>query len=494
MPEPARRAAGPLMAALMLAFVGLPGAEARCAWPHEDCSHTGCCMVRGMRCFKKNAWWASCLHTCHKGIHNDDPPEHRQPWACTPITKDAPDCAGKGEECAHLGCCSEPGKRCFSKDAHWSGCLKTCRRGQRNDDGSNMGSGPWTCNRVVTHESTHDGDEWAEDNGHSQEEEAQEIRREAEGTKGGEDLSKHWRQGLQATHFWDCNGGSCDASQLRPWSIWQYKYAPHYAPTDPHKHGGPLYGEKLWLTGAASDSLAQMLGPDTDCCGRDGGGGGGCGQCLLVKAKESDHPDWTAVIMKKNRCPPHSYGCDKVHMDVAVPGFDHLQYSTANICGSHTRSDTYISRHQSAICGATAPKHCDCGQLPDDTKERRQIKDGCLLFKRWGWHHGTPKLDYRPVPCPQNFVNWVKYGNAFNAQGVMSLSQAWNTSSESPTIGRMRRAPPGQKPNLARVATLLGSAAASMVLAGAALRLRRRGRAGATLLAAVEKEECKTEE
>lgn len=39
--------------------------------------------------------------------------------------------------------------------------------------------------------------------------------------------------------------------------------------------------------------------------------------------------------MKTNRCPPWATGCsnnDLPHIDVAVPGFDDLDYSLANIC------------------------------------------------------------------------------------------------------------------------------------------------------------------
>mmetsp|Transcript_10555 Transcript_10555/g.33368 ORF Transcript_10555/g.33368 Transcript_10555/m.33368 type:complete len:288 (-) Transcript_10555:290-1153(-) len=273
---------------------------------------------------------------------------------------------------------------------------------------------------------------------------------------------------------------------LNPWNLREYKYAPQYAPTDPNKHGGALYGERLWLTGAASDSLTRLMGPDTDCCGADGDGGGGCGQCLLVKTASSNHPDWLAVIMKKNRCPPWSNGCDKVHMDVAVPGFDNLQYSTANCCGDGGRSDTYIQKHHSAIYGSVAPQHCNCWQLPGDTPAQRQIRDGCLLFKEWGWHFGTPKLDYRPVPCPKNFVEWVRVGKAFNGQGVLGWSEAWNTSSAAgKKVSKLRRTPPMPKMRPARTATLLGLAAGGLVLGGLVLRLRRwRRGAGVRLLAA----------
>lgn len=72
---------------------------------------------------------------------------------------------------------------------------------------------------------------------------------------------------LKSSHFWDCNGGACDAKTLQPWDQSKYRYAGTYAPVDPVNYGGPLYGEKMWMTGAASDALSSLLGPDDGCCG-----------------------------------------------------------------------------------------------------------------------------------------------------------------------------------------------------------------------------------
>jgi hypothetical protein len=46
----------------------------------------------------------------------------------------------------------------------------------------------------------------------------------------------------------------------------------------------------------------------------------------VVQNEKSDHPEWKVIIMKKNRCPPWSNGCEegKIHLDFAVPGFDNL--------------------------------------------------------------------------------------------------------------------------------------------------------------------------
>lgn len=328
------------------------------------------------------------------------------PWNCTVIKKD--DCAAHGEECAHLGCCQDPGDKCFQEHPGKAKCRERC-------------PGHWDCLVISVHESEGDGSDFQDDAWEDPEKEAEEINDEISGGDDASD-SEHWRQGLQATHFWDCSGGSCDACVVQPWDEDRYRYAPHYAPTDPSKHGGPAYGEKLWLTGAASDKLTEILGPDSECCGTDTSGGGGCGQCLLVTAPESDHPDWLAVVMKKNRCPPHSYGCDKVHLDIAVPGFDDLRYSTGNKCGSHY---THLSKKHSGVCAQVAggPRNCDCSQLPGHSPSHLHLREGCKLFKKWGWHQGAPKLNYRPVPCPAGFVEWVRTGNAFDHNGVIDLEE-----------------------------------------------------------------------
>jgi len=235
-----------------------------------------------------------------------------------------------------------------------------------------------------------------------------------------EDLSKNWRGGLHGTHYWDCNGQGCDASHLSPWDQGKYVSPPEYAPLDPEKFGGSLYGEKIWMTGATSDAVSDILGPDANDCGTDNGGGGGCGQCLMVKNYASNNKHWTVVIMRKNRCPPWSAGCGggEFHMDFAVPGFDNLQYSTANICGN---PGTTLSKDQSKICGGTKPADCNCAQIPTHTDALRKMREGCELFKKWGWWSGTPTLDWRPVPCPKKFVEQVKLGAAFGPKGPVTI-------------------------------------------------------------------------
>ncbi|CAE8610635.1 unnamed protein product [Polarella glacialis] len=232
---------------------------------------------------------------------------------------------------------------------------------------------------------------------------------------------------LRATHFWDCNGGSCDAAVLDPWDVSRYSYAAQYAPTAPSDHGGALYGEKLWLTGAASDALSAMLGNNDSCCGSDDVGG--CGQCLLVSNPSAVNSDWTAVVMKKNRCPPHSHGCQlpNLHLDIAVPGYDNLQYSTANVCGNPARLQTFVTKLESSICGSwyfkgvSTAVACSCADMPDASAEQLTLRRGCELFTAWGWRSGDPVLEFRPVPCPAAFRALIS--GAFNASGAVMISR-----------------------------------------------------------------------
>merc|ERR1711957_123156 len=66
--------------------------------------------------------------------------------------------------------------------------------------------------------------------------------------------NQNWKgDDMKLTHYWDCSGQGCDATVLQPWDKSLYVSPPGYGPQDPNDHDGALYGEKMWLTGAASD-------------------------------------------------------------------------------------------------------------------------------------------------------------------------------------------------------------------------------------------------
>merc|ERR1719230_1559448 len=149
---------------------------------------------------------------------------------------------------------------------------------------------------------------------------------------------------LDVTHYWDCNGQDCDSKTVPAFEevsgnwVWQsqrFSASPLYAPLDPNNYGGPSeHGEKFWATGAVNDDLASLLGPDDTSCGVSDLSPGGCGRCLLVQNANAVNADWKVMVMKKGRCPPYSTGCEagKVHLDIAVPGYDDVRYSTGNVC------------------------------------------------------------------------------------------------------------------------------------------------------------------
>jgi len=231
-----------------------------------------------------------------------------------------------------------------------------------------------------------------------------------------------WQQGITTSHFWDCNGASCDAATLQPLDNREYKYAPQYAPVDPSNYGGPIYGERLWMTGRTSDTLSALLGRDDGCCGTDTTGGGGCGRCILVRNPSARHADWTAVVMKKGQCPPSGHGShDEFRLDVAVPAYDLPNQSSLNVCGNPNRTVTYITQTQSGFCGSgqQPPGVCDCGALHGETVAQQFLRDGCSLFREWGWATAINTLEFSQVACPTEFVRHVS--SAFGPAGVQDI-------------------------------------------------------------------------
>merc|ERR1712167_144266 len=148
------------------------------------------------------------------------------------------------------------------------------------------------------------------------------------------------------------------------------------------------------MVGAASDTLANVMGPDNGCCGSDSASGA-CGNCLLIQNPDAVNPSWTAVVMKKNRCPPESNGCEagNAHLDLAVPGYDNLQHSTANVCtgSANQKSGVGLTQIQSSVagtwydsCANTTACASLCNSLPSS------FQPGCQLFSSWGWTSGNP--------------------------------------------------------------------------------------------------------
>eukprot|EP00932_Pfiesteria_piscicida_P010401 SRR837773.2133.p1 GENE.SRR837773.2133~~SRR837773.2133.p1 ORF type:complete len:270 (-),score=44.58 SRR837773.2133:14-739(-) len=164
------------------------------------------------------------------------------------------------------------------------------------------------------------------------------------------------------------------------------------------------------------------MGEDAPCCGV----GAGCGRCLLVRNPSAERWNWTAVIMKKSRCPPESKGCEagRRHMDFAIPGYEFISESTANVCGSKRRKETYLTASEAGACqmpGAVNASGLCCEAMPNATAEQRWLQNGCRLFSEWGWTSGAPDLEFRSVACPKAWA--ARVSEAFSSSGVSTLER-----------------------------------------------------------------------
>eukprot|EP00928_Gymnodinium_smaydae_P007977 TRINITY_DN12863_c0_g2_i3.p1 TRINITY_DN12863_c0_g2~~TRINITY_DN12863_c0_g2_i3.p1 ORF type:complete len:560 (+),score=17.19 TRINITY_DN12863_c0_g2_i3:69-1682(+) len=137
--------------------------------------------------------------------------------------------------------------------------------------------------------------------------------------------------------------------------------------------------------------------------------------------------------MKKNRSPPHTNGCSSgiPHFDIAAPGFDNLQWSTANVCGERPGTGFRNKQQSEALgkwynsCGSTA----DCLHLCD--KLEPAFRKGCKLFASWGWRRGDPEgVKFRAVECPAAFVRHV--GGLFDRNGVTAAGSSPNNPNPTP--------------------------------------------------------------
>ena len=91
-------------------------------------------------------------------------------------------------------------------------------------------------------------------------------------------------------------------------------------------------------------------------------------------------------------CPPWSNGCGdgEPHFDVAAPGFDNLQWSTANVCADPDRPGTgFETKAQSEAvgnwwteCSNIAECEHKCEELPASFQKMSK------LFASWGWKVG----------------------------------------------------------------------------------------------------------
>lgn len=283
--------------------------------------------------------------------------------------------------------------RCYEKNEYWASCRSVCTPGRNPNDPPEHRT-PWSCRLLEGHENV-----------------------PTVLTLPDQSLEDWEPTTMKMTHYWDCNGQSCDATVLSPWDENKYVSPPGYGPQDPEDFGGSKYGEKMWLTGAASDVLSNLMGEDDPCCGSNRVGG--CGRCLLIQNPHALQNNWTVLVMKKNRCPPSSAGCasNKPHFDIAAPGFDNLRWSTANVCGIREGTG-FTSQMQSEALGNwwdRCPNTAECKHLCDALP--RAFQRGCKLFASWGWTRGDPAdVKFKAVECPSAFKAHIS--SLFGSNGV----------------------------------------------------------------------------
>mmetsp|Transcript_12227 Transcript_12227/g.27702 ORF Transcript_12227/g.27702 Transcript_12227/m.27702 type:complete len:618 (+) Transcript_12227:119-1972(+) len=380
-----------------------PLAVAPCAAPAGNCLASLCCITPGLTCFEKDSTYAQCKRSCTRGMDASEPAEVRTPWSCTPLgnfttttttTYESSDskrlCAVDDGDCSKLKCCVSANVTCFEKDTTFAQCLSKCPNATNASEAAavkneSKQSSLWTC-RVLG---------------------------KAEPIKSSRKV--HWDgSNLTLSHYWNCDGQSCDAMTLKPWNASLYVAPAGYGPLNPNDFGGASYGEKLWLTGSASDALSAMLGNDTDCCGKEPKGVGGCGRCILISV-DSAVAGWRALVMKKDRCPPDMAGCagNKLHLGIAAPGFD---LSSENVCGQRPNTGFQNSSESKLLgnwrknCSSTTECIQQCKSLS------KPYATGCKRFAQWGWTKLTPTgVKYKMVPCPPAFRRHI--GSLFGTDG-----------------------------------------------------------------------------
>jgi len=134
---------------------------ATCAKPGEDCSASQCCAEAGMTCYEKNQYYASCRPDCTPGIYEYDDPADATPWSCRNLdssaatlesqseAKNAPTCAGLGDDCTASKCCAEAGMECYEKNQWYAGCRSDCTPGIYKEDDPKHATA-WSCKRLST--------------------------------------------------------------------------------------------------------------------------------------------------------------------------------------------------------------------------------------------------------------------------------------------------------------------------------------------------------
>ena len=172
---------------------------------------------------------------------------------------------------------------------------------------------------------------------------------------------------VNVTTFFDCNGGSCYAPLIQPWNASKYTFYDKDLPR--------LINGTLFVTGAFSNSVDIS-----------------CFDCVLLEIENKK-----LIVQKTNTCPEWSQGCDSFHIDLCIPGFDNLLFSTANVCNSVD----IMSAEQSSING----KWYNFYDTLIEAKENCKLlpfryQKGCELFCDLDLSNTFKEGTFEKIECP----------------------------------------------------------------------------------------------
>jgi len=171
------------------------------------------------------------------------------------------------------------------------------------------------------------------------------------------------------TTYFDCNGGSCYAPLIKPWDPNKYFF---YDEDLPNIKNGILF-----LSGAFSNSV------EIDCF-----------DCVLLEVENKK-----IIVQKTNVCPQWSNGCEEnnFHIDLCVPSFDNLMYSTANICDNVD----IMTKEQSSINGDWYLHYDSLIEAKQNCKLLTfKYQEGCELFCDLNLSNKFKEGDFKKIDCP----------------------------------------------------------------------------------------------
>ncbi|CAD7959160.1 unnamed protein product [Amoebophrya sp. A120] len=353
----------------------------------ESCLEKSCCA--GLTCHKKNEYWSACSAATNCCTFVQQIGEDVNDWeCCTPELLEQANLAGAGAV-EEVQCGSNSTASPWPMEAS-SGTEFRLQVGQDPFATSTLPS-------VLTHPGTD--------------------------TYGHIDKLV-WDQKFGLSHYWDCcTMPGCAKIGDGHLKVANPSFAP-YAPTDAEKSA---YGEKLWVTAAASDFLRQLEIEDLDPARHPDPRP----YCFMVRYRDSlGGEDFNVMVRVTNSCQGDANPLCKApyrHLDIAAPGFDTEAASSARYeygceCkqklnpfqkGYFDSEDQSLSEQERiklafkmmTIQDLALYGYVKDGEIKDTAKEiceelsSRKHNDmpsgasfqaGCLNFLNWGWPNTGP--------------------------------------------------------------------------------------------------------